>query len=1426
MAAHGNSTASYKVPPVLNPTIGYESWKTEIEMWKLVTDLDPKKQALAVSLTLQGQAREKARTINVDRLNTNDGMNILITELDSLFLTDKVDLAYEAYSNFDSYRKPINISMSEFIVEFEQRYSKCVKYQMELPNPVLSFKLLDCSNLGQKERQLALTAANDLKFSTMKSALKRIFSQTNKTDSPEASINLEDDSALYTRFNRNRQYPYKAADTPKGSNPLDRFGRRTKCSICQSIFHWAKDCPDKLNTVKYTEEEFNLDEEQCNITLFVKNPSINEILMTECLGCAVLDTACTRTVCGSKWLDKYINSLPTYLMKKVKTIDSVKLFKFGDGSQLKSLKNVTIPASIVGVNCDITTEVVDADIPLLLSKTSLKRAETVLDLNNDRAMMFNREIQLNFTSTGHYCIDITPTENGQNKFHNEILLFEEVQSKEQKMTLLMKLHLQFGHASSERLKKLLKSAGNVDNSIIQLVDEATKDCEVCIQYKRPPKKPVVGLPQATEFNELVAVDLHQLENNVWYLHIIDHFTRFSAGAIMRTKQSSMFILHFLTNWISIHGAPSKLLSDNGGEFNSQEVRDFCENFNIEVHTTAAYSPWSNGLLERNNMTLTEILLKVKESQSCDWETALAWSLMAKNSLASTHGYSSYQLVYGKNPTLPSVLIDKLPALEGSTTSQLVSQHINALHAARREFIQAECSDRLRRAIRKQTRPYDKKYYCGDKVYYKRPDSSKWKGPATVIGQDSAVIFIRHGGLVVRAHHSRVSPIESTYSKQETDLSNQEAANTKYETYDEHFDEPLVEQTTNDNSQGIQLPTNNDEREIIPFNDSNIRNNNNQITSTHTASYDSNPRNQDNQITSIPDITSTPDVLKLKPGQNIQFKNTDVGKVTGTIISRAGKTTGKFSKWFNIEYSSPEHLKGEKTAIDLDKVEDLKVNNSENVLVLEDVSFEESKQTELENWKKNSVYKVVKNEGQKYISTRWICTLKSTDKGIVPKSRLVARGFEEFGNFVEKDSPTCGKDSLRLILAILAHNNWEPRSMDIKTAFLQSHTMDRDIFLLPPLEANCVNSLWLLNKCVYGLNDASLSWYKTVKAVMLNLNGKISKVDPAVFYWIRPNGTVMGILACHVDDFVWGGDQMFVKQVIDKIREQFNVGKEEFSAFRFLGIDLTCDDNKIYLNQNNYADSISFINIVKSRLQNKNSDLTESERKILQSKIGQILWIGYQSRPDVIFDASDLASKIKNATINDLITANKVIKRLKSEKLTLKFQPLHTDLSLLVFSDASLGNLSDGGSQGGHLIFLKGGDGVFSPIHWNSKRIRRVVRSTLSCETLALADGIDNAIFISTLFAELTTGDPNPLILPITCITDNKSLCEAVKSNKYVSEKRLRLEITNIKDLLKLGQIKQIVWSDTKRQLANCLTKNGASSVELLNALETGVLSSY
>ena len=127
-----------------------------------------------------------------------------------------------------------------------------------------------------------------------------------------------------------------------------------------------------------------------------------------------------------------------------------------------------------------------------------------------------------------------------------------------------------------------------------------------------------------------------------------------------------------------------------------------------------------------------------------------------------------------------------------------------------------------------------------------------------------------------------------------------------------------------------------------------------------------------------------------------------------------------------------------------------------------------------------------------------------------------------------------------------------------------------------------------------------------------------------------------------------------------------------------------------LDENHYICNVSKTLLSPSR---KNDSLkqNENEKKALQETIGQLLWVCNQTRPDTSFETSNIASNFKNATISDLELCNKVPSKITNDQLTLKYQKLNEKLCLFVYTDASFGNLNDGGSQGSYLIFLVDND---------------------------------------------------------------------------------------------------------------------------------------
>ena len=89
-----------------------------------------------------------------------------------------------------------------------------------------------------------------------------------------------------------------------------------------------------------------------------------------------------------------------------------------------------------------------------------------------------------------------------------------------------------------------------------------------------------------------------------------------------------------------------------------------------------------------------------EDPSLSAEVALTWALVAKNTLQNVSGFSPFQIVFGKDPQLPSVYTAGPPGLKEVVMDKAVANHINALHMARQAYIAGE-SDKVLKGMLKQ-----------------------------------------------------------------------------------------------------------------------------------------------------------------------------------------------------------------------------------------------------------------------------------------------------------------------------------------------------------------------------------------------------------------------------------------------------------------------------------------------------------------------------------------------------------------------------------------------------------------------------------------------------------------------------------------------------------------------------------------------------
>lgn len=115
---------------------------------------------------------------------------------------------------------------------------------------------------------------------------------------------------------------------------------------------------------------------------------------------------------------------------------------------------------------------------------------------------------------------------------------------------------------------------------------------------------------ASKLNKKVAMVLKQL-NDHWILHIIGMWSRYTVSPFVDRKEPEKIIDELMREWVGKFGVMGSLMTENGGEFNSDEVRELASILNIQLCTTSAESPFQNGLCERAHAKTGVMLTKMQ-----------------------------------------------------------------------------------------------------------------------------------------------------------------------------------------------------------------------------------------------------------------------------------------------------------------------------------------------------------------------------------------------------------------------------------------------------------------------------------------------------------------------------------------------------------------------------------------------------------------------------------------------------------------------------------------------------------------------------------------------------------------------------------------------------------------------------------------------
>lgn len=281
---------SNKTPPALNEKISYSNWKKEITIWDKFTSLKPEQKGPAVFFQLDGEARDAIRELGDDLTNPDKGLKDVLSALDKMYLKDSCILAYESYETFESFKRPNSMSINDYVIKFEALFRTAKSHEMDIPDGVLAYRLLNNANLSEDKKQLIKATLKEMKYDEMKEKLKKVFTSN---DSPQTSasrgfIKHETENETFhssdasesfygsSGYNyrgsggrgRGRGYTRGAGSRGANSrgfnnyngnnsrfvnpklNPLDSDGNVSRCVICDSKCHWADKCPDRTSSNK------------------------------------------------------------------------------------------------------------------------------------------------------------------------------------------------------------------------------------------------------------------------------------------------------------------------------------------------------------------------------------------------------------------------------------------------------------------------------------------------------------------------------------------------------------------------------------------------------------------------------------------------------------------------------------------------------------------------------------------------------------------------------------------------------------------------------------------------------------------------------------------------------------------------------------------------------------------------------------------------------------------------------------------------------------------------------------------------------------------------------------------------------------------------------------------------------------------------
>ena len=247
--------------------------------------------------------------------------------------------------------------------------------------------------------------------------------------------------------------------------------------------------------------------------------------------------------------------------------------------------------------------------------------------------------------------------------NREVLLL--VAPREIRSTILQQLHNNrtAGHLGRERTLRSIKRRVYWPGMSSD-VKRWCAQCDTCARVKNGPGvgksslcQSVTGAPLDRIGIDIVGPLPVTNDGNEYIIVLCDYFTKWVEAYAVPDHQALTVGDKIVTEFICTFGVPRQIHTDQGREFESELFLTLCQKLGIEKTRTTPYRPQSDGLVERFNRTLQQMLTSYANDNRNNWDENLPYVLMAyRSSIQESTGCSPNMLMFGRENNSPIDLI--------------------------------------------------------------------------------------------------------------------------------------------------------------------------------------------------------------------------------------------------------------------------------------------------------------------------------------------------------------------------------------------------------------------------------------------------------------------------------------------------------------------------------------------------------------------------------------------------------------------------------------------------------------------------------------------------------------------------------------------------------------------------------------------------